>query len=278
MNFRRVFVISGGARGIGRVLVDRFAAMEQCAVSTCDIDFASSSSSLPNNDNNDTNTNVYRHQADVSQESDVKDFIQATVDRFGRIDCLINNAAIANPYLSYKDDSSSSSSSSGLEDVDMAEFQKVVQTNLVGPMLLAKYCTPHLRKAAVTNNKETTTKDGGGCIINISSTRAQMSEPHCEAYAASKGGIESLTHALAISLQKDKIRVNGVAPGWIQVDTEEYTPTAEDDAFHPVGRVGAGNDIFGVCEFLADSTRSGFITGQVITVDGGVTKKMIYPE
>lgn len=248
MNVRQVFVITGGAKGIGRCLVDRFAASNDCVVSTCDMLF--SESALDDSDG------VYRHVANVSQEKDVRDFVQETVRQFGRIDCLINNAAIANPYLDYEE--------GALEHLDMTEFQQVIQTNLVGPMLLVKYSTPHLRESK-------------GCIINISSTRAQMSEPHSEAYAASKGGVEALTHSLAMSLQKDRIRVNAVAPGWIHVD-EDYTPTATDDAFHPVGRVGKADDIFGVCEFLSDSKKSGFMTGQTIPVDGGVTKQMIYPD
>jgi len=254
MNVRKVFVITGGAQGIGRRLVDRFAAMNDCVVSTCDVLFSSSSlaaAAAPD-------SCVYRHVGDVSQESDVQDFIQSTIDQFGRIDCLINNAAIANPYMDYQNNGG------GLEHLNMEQFQRVIQTNLVGPMLLAKHCTPYLRESK-------------GCIINISSTRARMSEPYTEAYAASKGGIEALTHSLAMSLQKDQIRVNAVAPGWIHV-TEDYTLTAEDNTFHPVGRVGNGDDIFQTCEFLSDSTKSGFITGQTITVDGGVTKKMIYPE
>ena len=250
MNVRKVFIITGGAKGIGRCLVDRFAATSDCVVGTCDVLFSS---------NTLGDDGVYRHAGDVSQESEMRDFVQATVDQFGRIDCLINNAAVANPYMDYSKDAAGA-----LEHLDMAEFQRVIQTNLVGPMLMTKHCAPHLRETK-------------GCIINVSSTRASMSEPYSEAYAASKGGVEALTHSLAISLQKDHIRVNAVAPGWIHV-AESYTPTAEDDAFHPVGRVGRGDDMFGVCEFLSDSTKSGFITGQTITVDGGVTKKMIYPE
>lgn len=260
MNVRKVIVISGGAKGIGRVLVNRFAAVEGYSVSACDTLFDSPSAASSKTTATTTattpepETNVHYYKADVSAESDVKAFIEATLERFGRIDCLINNAAIANPYLDYN----------AFEDIDMTEFQRAIQVNLVGPVLLAKYCARHLRESK-------------GSVINISSTRATMSEPKCEAYAASKGGIESLTHALAISLQGDGIRVNAVAPGWIHV-SDEYTPTDQDKSFHPVGRIGNGDDIFEICHFLSDSAKSGFITGQTITVDGGVTKKMIYPE
>jgi hypothetical protein len=104
-----------------------------------------------------------------------------------------------------------------------------------------------------------------------------MSEPKSEAYAASKGGIESMTHALAISLQRDNIRVNAIAPGWIHVD-DHYQPSRQDEEFHPVGRVGNAIDVFEMCVFLSDASKSGFITGQTMIVDGGVTRQMIYPE
>lgn len=266
MNINKVFVITGGAQGIGRVLVERFAAVAGYGVSTCDVQ------PWPSQDNDNatttttssssSSTTIFRYTADVTQESDVAAFVQATIEHFGRIDCLINNAAISHPYLQYDD--------GRFENVDLKEFQRVLQTNLMGPVILTKYCTPHLRQTT-------------GCIINLSSTRAQQSEPHSEAYAASKGGVQALTHALSISLAADGIRVNAVAPGWIHTAeaaaAEEYTPiTAADDAFHPVGRVGTPDDVYEMCAFLADATKAGFITGQTLTVDGGVTRKMMYPE
>ena len=101
-----------------------------------------------------------------------------------------------------------------------------------------------------------------------------MSEPNTEAYSASKGGLVALTHALAISLGPD-IRVNCVSPGWIV--TKGPRPTAEEEAFHPAGRVGEPNDIAAMVAFLVGRD-SGFITGAEFVVDGGVTRKMIYPE
>jgi NAD(P)-dependent dehydrogenase (short-subunit alcohol dehydrogenase family) len=111
----------------------------------------------------------------------------------------------------------------------------------------------------------------GGSIVNMASTRAFMSEPNSEAYAASKGGLVALTHALAVSLGP-KIRVNAIAPGWI---TNETNLSEEDEAQHPAGRVGRPKDIADTVLYLAGA---GFVTGQVLTVDGGMTKKMIYAE
>ncbi len=117
-------------------------------------------------------------------------------------------------------------------------------------------------------------KDKGGSIINMASTRATMSEPNTEAYSASKGGIASLTHSLAITLSKYGIRVNSVSPGWIQ--TEEYESLREiDHTQHPANRVGKPEDIAKACLFLADPDND-FITGEDLVVDGGMTKKMIY--
>lgn len=117
-------------------------------------------------------------------------------------------------------------------------------------------------------------KDKGGAIINIASTRAQMSEPHTEAYSATKGGISSLTHSLAITLGEYGIRVNSISPGWIE--TGDYSALREiDHSQHPSGRVGKPEDIARACCFLAD-LENDFITGENLVIDGGMTRKMIY--
>jgi NAD(P)-dependent dehydrogenase (short-subunit alcohol dehydrogenase family) len=116
-----------------------------------------------------------------------------------------------------------------------------------------------------------------------------MSEPYCEPYAATKGGMLALTHALAMSLGQNRtvlkqgeangkfvVRVNSICPGWIDVPSHNHTLADSDHSFHPAGRVGAPRDIANMCLFLADSEKSGFITGQNFVVDGGVTKKMTY--
>ncbi|HTL26149.1 MAG TPA: SDR family oxidoreductase, partial [Burkholderiales bacterium] len=123
----------------------------------------------------------------------------------------------------------------------------------------------------------------GGAIVNIASTRAFMSEPGTEAYSASKGGIVALTHAMAISLGPRGIRVNCISPGWIETRDWQYTPRAQrpehserDRLQHPVGRVGKPEDIADACFYLAEQAT--FMTGQNITLDGGMTVKMIYEE
>jgi len=192
--------------------------------------------------------------ADVSVEKDVIQMVSETATLFGGIDVLVNNAAIG--------------INKSIEELSIEEWNKVIGINLTGAFLCAKYATPYLRK-----NK--------GIIINICSTRAFMSEKDTEAYSASKGGIFSLTHALATSLGPD-IRVNSISPGWIEVSelrkkSERKTPvhTEHDRLQHPAGRVGIATDISSMILFLSSQDNS-FITGQNFVIDGGMTRKMIY--
>lgn len=196
---------------------------------------------------------------DVANEDDVKLAIQQTIDRFGRIDGLVNNAGIANPH------------SGGIEHLDWDQWQRVINVNLGGVFLATKHATQHLRHTK-------------GAIVNITSTRAFQSEANTESYAASKGGVVALTHALAVSLAGD-VRANAVAPGWIEVGdwqkaANRQTPSHRDidKSQHPVGRVGTPDDIAQAVSFLLDGTKSGFMTGETIRVDGGMTHKMIYAE
>jgi len=185
-------------------------------------------------------------KTDVASEKQVQTTVSAAVRTFGRLDALINNAAIADPNLSY---------------LNVKTWNKVLTVNLTGAFLCAKYAIPHLRKTR-------------GCIVNIASTRALMSEPHTEAYAASKGGLVALTHALAISFGP-KIRVNGISPGWIVTHQTAMRPI--DRQQHPVGRVGRPEDVAALAAFLI-SPAAGFITGQTYVIDGGMTRKMIYKD
>lgn len=152
--------------------------------------------------------------------------------------------------------------------MSLDEWNRVIAVNLTGAMLCVKHAAPHLRAAR-------------GAIVNIASTRALMSEPNTEAYAASKGGIVALTHALAMSLGPD-VRVNCICPGWIdsapwQKKSKRKTPqwSEQDHTQHPAGRVGEPMDIANMAVYLL-SEKAGFITGQNFVVDGGMTKKMIY--
>jgi len=157
-----------------------------------------------------------------------------------------------------------------MKDLSLAEWNQVIGTNLTGSFLLAKHCGDHLQR----NN---------GRIVNIASTRALMSEPDTEAYAASKGGIVALTHALALSLGP-QVTVNCISPGWIETcewKKQSARHTAKhsdaDKAQHPVGRVGKPEDIASLVAYLV-SPEASFITGANFVVDGGMTRKMIYED
>lgn len=185
---------------------------------------------------------------DTSLEETAIRAVRATIDRFGQMDALINNAGV------------STLGKFSVESLPLEDWNRVLGINLTGCFLMAKHATPELRKAK-------------GAIVNIASTRAQMSEPDSEAYAASKGGVVSLTHALAVSLGPD-VRVNCISPGWIETRANAVHSDA-DRRQHPAGRVGVPQDIAELADYLISA---GFVTGQNFTADGGMTKKMIYAE
>ena len=183
----------------------------------------------------------------MSDEAAVRALIDGVRAQEQRLDALVCNAGIM--------------IRKPIADLSLAEWSRVLGTNLTSTFLLVRAAEDLLRAA-------------GGAVVTIASTRARMSEPNTEAYAASKGGLVALTHALAISLGPD-VRVNCISPGWIF--TKGDAPRPEDHAFHPAGRVGTPDDIAGLVAFLVGPD-SGFITGAEFVVDGGVTRKMIYPE
>lgn len=195
-------------------------------------------------------------ETDVSDETSVAAMVEAAREAFGRLDGLVNNAGLADP------------ENPPVHELSLEAWERVLGTNLTGAFLCAKHAAPHLKKR-------------GGAIVNITSTRALQSEPNTEAYAASKGGLLALTHALAISLGP-AVRVNAVAPGWVPVDawkkrSERHEPGLRpvDHAQHPTGRAGTPHDIAALVAFLL-SDDAGFITGQQFVADGGMTRKMIY--
>lgn len=166
------------------------------------------------------------------------------------LDLLVNNAAVMvrKPLL----------------DLAPEEWQRVLAVNLSAPFFLSRALAPLLRLRC-------------GSIVNIASTRALMSEPDTESYAAAKGGLVALTHALALSLGP-AVRVNAVSPGWVDVRPQPAPSLAAvDHAQHPVGRVGRPQDVAELVLYLA-SPAAGFITGQNIVVDGGMTRKMVYAD
>ena len=183
---------------------------------------------------------------DVGDEAAVGPLVRSIAAAEQRLDALVCNAGfmIRKP----------------IAELSLAEWSAVLTTNLTSSFLLVRECETLLRAAK-------------GAVVTIASSRARMSEPNTEAYAASKGGLVALSHALAVSLGPD-VRVNCISPGWIWTKGPE--PTAEDHAFHPAGRVGRVEDIAALVAFLV-GPESGFITGAEFVVDGGVTRKMIYP-
>lgn len=250
MKNSRIVLITGGAKGIGKELARHFLQLND-RVFILDID---RSAGIETVQELQASGDIYFLHGDVSLEQDVARAIEKVNRLGGGLHVLINNAAI--------------SVNRDLQELSLDEWSRVIGVNLTGPFLCAKHAMPHLRKS-------------GGCIINICSTRAFMSETGTEAYSASKGGLASLTHALAMSYGPE-VRVNAISPGWI--DTSGSTKRAEqegeslqpeDHQQHPCGRVGRADDIARLAEFLADG-RNSFITGQNFVADGGMTRKMIY--
>jgi NAD(P)-dependent dehydrogenase (short-subunit alcohol dehydrogenase family) len=251
----KVVAVTGGAQGIGRAIALRFAAAGY-AVSITDPDDKAGVEAAAKIEQAGAK-GIYV-PADVSQAEQIERWIEQTVDQLGCPSVLVNNAGIGRraPFL----------------ELTTTDFDRVIAVNLRGTFL----CSQAVARRMVGQRL-------GGAIINIASTRAFMSEPDTEAYTASKGGIVALTHAMAISLGTHGIRVNCISPGWIETRDWRYTPRAQkpehserDREQHPVGRVGRPGDIADACFFVAEQAT--FMTGQNITLDGGMSVKMIYEE
>ena len=180
---------------------------------------------------------------DLSDKATLEAFAAKVISDYGRVDYLINNAAPL---------------SSGITEASYEDFEYALKVGVTAPFYLSKLFVPYFTE--------------GASIINISSSRDRMSQPQTESYTAAKGGISALTHALAVSLA-GKVRVNSVSPGWID---NSYTVYEGPDATQqPVGRVGAPPDIANMVLYLC-SPMAGFITGENICIDGGMTRLMIY--
>jgi NAD(P)-dependent dehydrogenase (short-subunit alcohol dehydrogenase family) len=246
----RTALVTGAGAGIGRAIAARFRD-EGARVVIVDVDTAAAADAA-----DELGDHVQAVAGSVAHEADVARAVDAAIAWTGALDIVVNNAGIADP------------ENGPVEQLALADWQRIIDVNLTGMFLVARAAAPHLRAAR-------------GAMINLSSTRAFMSEPDTEAYTASKGGILALTHALAISLAPD-VRVNAIAPGWIATDA--WKPRAErkppelrtvDHDQHPAGRVGRPEDVAGLAAYLASSEAT-FVTGQVFVIDGGMTTKMIY--
>ncbi len=224
-NFKdKIVVVTGGARGIGKCICDKF---KQAGAKVCVID-------LLDND---------YFVGDLADKNTLEAFANKVINDYGKIDILINNAA---PKMC------------GINDGSYEDFEYALKVGVTAPFYLSKLFAPYFHV--------------GASIINISSSRDRMSQPQTESYASAKGGISALTHALAVSLA-GKVRVNSISPGWIDNNYKVYN--GADAIQQPAGRVGNPDDIANMVLYLS-SDMAGFITGENICIDGGMTRQMIY--
>ena len=220
----KVAVITGGAHGIGRCIAEEF---EKQHAHVCVIDKAPGAHFV----------------GDIADKGVLERFTAEVVERYGRVDVLVNNAL---PLMK------------GIDTCSYEEFAYAMAVGVTAPFYLAKLFAPHFAP--------------GASIINISSSRDRMSQPQTESYTAAKGGIAALTHALAVSLA-GRVRVNSISPGWIDTAYTHYD--GPDAVQQPAGRVGNPQDIAQMVLFLC-SDKAGFITGENICIDGGMTRLMVY--
>lgn len=308
---KKLVIVTGSSKpfGIGAHLVKRFLEQEGTFVSTCDLapfDRSTIASWMQTvasiqEKNGEVEPLYVESACDITQEAQIERFFRETRDSFDLTNVssmtLINNAAIANPYMPQVAVEVAEEENEGetstltpfslqpppLASLNINALHHYLNVNVIGQALAMKY----FAKFLLSDKKNLSSNPIDASVINISSTRSLMSEPNCEGYAASKGALESLTHATALTnsaTNAQRVRVNAIRLGWISCanpndsNKNEHQPTRRDHNFHPSGKVGEPEDVFAMCDFLADGTKSGFVNGQTLTLDGGVTKKMIYPD
>jgi NAD(P)-dependent dehydrogenase (short-subunit alcohol dehydrogenase family) len=278
-------LITGGARGIGRGLFRHFLTTgHRVFVIDNDIPELGNTCSQALDHWAPGSNNISVSPCDLSDRAEISSAILQAQKFFdGRLDVLINNAFSfgPSPYI----EGSTSVPKYRTEDEEMADWDAKLAVGLTAPYILSRLCLPMLKAGG--RSIGTTFEPSRGCIINISSTRAYQSEMHHEAYSAVKAGILGLTQSMAVTLgHQHKIRVNAIVPGWIHVADEckeadekgmkwEEGLSSEDMEWHPAGRVGRVEDVVRAVEYLVGAE---FVTGQEVVVDGGVGRKMVYPE
>ena len=220
----KVAVVTGGARGIGKCICEKFC---EAGATVCVIDL------LPND----------YFMGDLADQEVLERFADKVICEHGGVDFIINNAKPL---------------TCGITGGSYEDFEYAMRVGVSAPFYLVKLLAPHLRS--------------GASIVNISSSRDRMSQPETESYTAAKGGISALTHAMAVSFS-GKVRVNSISPGWIDNDSTVYR--GADAVQQPVGRVGNPDDIANMVLYLC-SDMAGFITGENVCIDGGMTRQMIY--
>ena len=237
MDFKgKIAVITGGAQGIGRCIAEEF---QKAGATACVIDKQQGNHFV----------------GDLADKQVLEQFAKEVIEKHGHVDFLVNNAL---PLMK------------GIDECSYEEFQYAMSVGVTAPFYLAKLFAPYfpfyLAKLFAPYFAE------GAAIVNISSSRDRMSQPQTESYTAAKGGIAALTHALAVSMA-GKVRVNSISPGWI--DTAYTVYEGPDAVQQPAGRVGNPLDIANMVLYLC-SDKAGFITGENICIDGGMTHQMIY--
>ncbi|MGH6934171.1 MAG: SDR family NAD(P)-dependent oxidoreductase [Dongiaceae bacterium] len=246
----KVAIVTGGARGIGRAIVERFLDEGASVVATS---LRAPSRPLP------AIEQMAFRASDVSNSSDAQAIVDLAVARFGGLDLLVNNAGMQLEKT--------------IADTTDAEWDRVMAVNARSVFLCCRAALPHMIRR------------GGGSIVNIGSYDGFVADPNLAAYCASKGAVHALTRAIAVDHGKQGIRCNVICPGWIETDMlEAYIASRPDPAevrhsvaaIHPVGRVGLPADIANMAVWLA-SDEAGFVSGQQFVVDGGLTAKAPQP-
>jgi NAD(P)-dependent dehydrogenase (short-subunit alcohol dehydrogenase family) len=238
----KTVIVTGGANGIGRATAYAFAAK---GANTIIVDMKKEGRTVVQ-EWKQSGYNAVFYCADVGNTEEMEKVFAQINQEYGSIDILINNAGV--------------SSFGSIWDIKKTDWDKIMTTNAASVLFCSREAARYMKS--------------GSAIVNMCSTRQSMSEPHTELYAASKGAIYSLTHALSVTLGEKGIRVNSISPGWIE--TGDYTKLRQEDhTQHPAGRVGRPEDVAKACLYLTDPENT-FVTGENLVIDGGMTRKMIY--